>query len=57
MGYHVFPGSYGIVVEGHSARAITDKTTLESAAFNPLDSKGAPNGRYRSGMISIPPGY
>jgi hypothetical protein len=57
MGYHVFPGSYGIVVEGHSARAITDITTLESAPFNPLDSKGAPSGRYRSGMLSIPPGY
>lgn len=55
MGYHVFSGAYGIVVEGHASRAITDESTIESAAFNPLDSNGAPKGRYRSGMISIPP--
>lgn len=55
MGYHVFPGAYGIVIEGHSSRAITDESTIESAPFNPLDSNGAPKGRYRSGMISVPP--
>jgi hypothetical protein len=55
MGYHVFPGAYGVVVEGHSSRAITDEKTIESAPFNPLDNNGAPSGRYRSGMISIPP--
>ncbi len=57
MGYHVFPGSYGIVVEAHSTRAITDDKTVESAAFNPLDDNGAPSGRYRSGMMSIPPTF
>lgn len=55
MGYHVFPGTYGVVVEGHSARAITDERTLESGPFNPLDNNGSPSGRYRSGMISVPP--
>jgi hypothetical protein len=57
MGYHVFPGSYGTVVEGHASRAITDESTIESAPFNPLDNHGAPNGKYRSGIMSIPPGY
>ncbi len=57
MGYHVFPGSYGVVVEAHSTRAITDERTVESAPFNPLDENGAPSGRYRSGMISIPPTF
>lgn len=55
MGYHVFSGAYGIVTEGHSMRTITDETIIESAPFNPLDAHGAPSGRYRSGMISIPP--
>lgn len=55
MGYHVFSGAYGVVVEGHASRAITDESTIESAPFNPMDSNGAPKGRYRSGMISIPP--
>lgn len=55
MGYHVFPGSYGIVIEGHSSRAITDVRTIESAPFNPLEDLGAPSGRYRSGMMSLPP--
>ncbi len=55
MGYHVFPGSYGDVIEAHSTRAITDKNTVESAPFNPLDDQGAPSGRYRSGVITFPP--
>lgn len=55
MGYHVFSGSYGTVIEGHSGRSISDKNTIESAPFNPLSSDGAPSGKYRSGIISIPP--
>lgn len=57
MGYHVFPGSYGIVTEAHSMRPITDQNTVESAPFNPLSDTGAPSGRYRSGMLSVPPGF
>ena len=57
MGYHVFPGSFGVVVEAHSTRAITDSKTIESAPFNPLEENGAPSGRYRSGMISVPPTF
>ena len=57
MGYHVFPGAHGVVIEAHSTRAITDENTIESAPFNPLDDKGAPSGRYRSGLISVPPTF
>lgn len=57
MGYHVFPGAHGVVIEAHSTRAIADENTIESAPFNPLDDKGAPSGRYRSGLISVPPTF
>lgn len=57
MGYHVFPGAHGVVIEAHSTRAITDENTIESAPFNPLDDRGAPSGRYRSGLISVPPTF
>ena len=56
-GYHVFPGMYGNVVEGHSTRAITDPNTIESSGFNPLQDGGAPRGSYYSGLIAVPPGY
>ena len=56
-GYHVFPGMYGQVIEGHSTRSITDPNTLESSPFNPLQDGGGPRGLYRSGLILIPPGY
>lgn len=55
MGYHVFPGTFGQVVEAHSSRAITDPNTIESAPFNPLAKEGAPSGKYRSGTMAIPP--
>ncbi|HVJ63756.1 MAG TPA: hypothetical protein VM901_00730 [Bdellovibrionota bacterium] len=55
-GYHVFPGSFGQVIEGHSTRAITDPQTLESSEFNPLKNGGGPRGSYYSGLIAIPPG-
>lgn len=55
-GYHVFTGAKGIVAEGHSARAITDYNTVETAYFNPLEQGGAPRGTF-SGLISVPPGY
>lgn len=56
-GYHVFPGMYGNVIEGHSTRQITDGNTIESSAFNPLVSGGAPRGNYYTGLIAVPPGY
>lgn len=56
-GYHVFPGMYGQVIEGHSTRAITDAQTLESSPFNPLQNGGGPRGQYKSGLMLIPPGH
>lgn len=56
-GYHVFPGMFGRVIEGHSTRAITDAQTIESSPFNPLQNGGGPRGAYRSGLMLIPPGY
>jgi len=56
-GYHVFPGAYGQVVEGHSTRAITDPETVETSPFNPIHDGGGPRGLYKSGLIAIPPGY
>lgn len=58
QGYHVFAGSYGRIVEGHSTRAITDRQTLESSPFNPLVKGGGPRGGpYKSGVVALPPGY
>ncbi|MCO5142996.1 MAG: hypothetical protein M9962_07905, partial [Oligoflexia bacterium] len=56
-GYHVFPGAYGQIIEGHSTRAITDSQTVESSPFNPLATGGGPRGLYRSGLMAVPPGY
>jgi hypothetical protein len=56
-GYHVFPGYYGSVIEGHSTRQITDPQTVEQSEFNPLVKGGGPRGDYRSGLIAVPPGY
>jgi hypothetical protein len=56
-GYHVFPGMYGNVIEGHSTRQITDGQTIESSGFNPLQDGGAPRGSYYSGLMAVPPGY
>ena len=61
-GYHVFPGTYGQVVEGHSVRALSSKDNLEFSDFNPLDQEhhGGPkwtnSEHYRSGVIVVPPG-
>lgn len=55
-GYHVFTGIRGVVAEGHSARAITDFSTIETAHFNPMETNGAPRGTF-SGLIAVPPGY
>jgi hypothetical protein len=58
LGYHVFPGTYGEVVEGHSARDLDDKETVEKSEFNPIRRGGGPRGgEYNSGLIAIPPGY
>lgn len=57
MGYHVFPGSFGQIIEGHSTRQLNDRQTVETSPFNPLANGGGPRGFYRSGVIAIPPGY
>ena len=57
-GYHVFPGYRGQVIEGHSTRPITDKQTIETSPFSPLQDGGGPRGGpYKSGLMAIPPGY
>lgn len=56
MGYHVFPGSFGRVVEAHSTKQITDSHNLESSPFNPLAGEGPTDGMYHSGLIAVPPG-
>jgi hypothetical protein len=56
-GYHVFPGSYGEVVEAHSTRLITDPKSLQSASFNPLAGLGPTDGEYHSGLIAVPGKY
>lgn len=57
-GYHVFPGAYGQIVEGHSTRAITDRLTVQTSPFSPLMKGGGPQGGpYKSGIVAIPPGY
>ena len=56
MGYHVFPGTFGQVIEGHSTREIDDPKTLQSAPFNPIGGGGPTDGLYRSGLIAVPPG-
>lgn len=59
LGYHVFPGSYGRVLEGHSTREITDKKTVEESAFSPdrfLGGGGPRGGPYKSGLMALPPG-
>lgn len=56
MGYHVFPGAYGQVIEGHSMRQINDPQTIESSPFNPMANGGGPRGQYFSGIIAVPPG-
>lgn len=62
MGYHVFPGVSGQIIEGHSTRKLHDSKTIETSAFNPLSDNGGPRGggvggRYKSGLLAIPPGY
>lgn len=55
-GYHVFPGHYGWVIEGHSMRSIDDPNTIEDSEFNPNKIGGGPHGQYFSGIIAVPPG-
>lgn len=56
-GYHVFPGFYGHVIEGHSKRSIDDSQTIEDSPFNPLLKGGGPRGNYFSGLMAIPPSF
>lgn len=58
LGYHVFAGAHGDVVEAHSARPISDKETIERSEFSPGTRKGGPRGgMYLSGLLGVPPGY
>lgn len=61
IGYHVFPGTYGKVIEAHSTRDLMSFSNMESSQFNPLGSGGGPrwteSEKYRSGIIVVPPGY
>jgi len=54
QGYHVFPGTYGQVVESHSTRKINDPRTLESEPFNPLNGEAPTGGMYKTGLIAVP---
>ena len=58
-GYHVFPGFFGNVIEGHSMLPLTARNNVELSLFNPLVPSGGPRGtqgeKYRSGIIAIPP--
>lgn len=60
-GYHVFPGTFGEVVEAHSTRHITSVENLEFSKFNPFGTGGGPrwsrSEKYRSGLIAFPPLY
>lgn len=62
-GYHTFPGTYGQAMEAHSIMISTSKRMVEAGPFNPMDdeNRGSPrgltNGRFRSGLIAVPPGY
>jgi hypothetical protein len=58
-GYHVFPGTFGRVIEAHSTRHLTSIDNLEFSDFNPLANGGGPRWsateKYRSGLIALPP--
>lgn len=60
LGYHVFVGFKGEVIEAHSVRSLFGFDNLEFNPFNPL-AGGAPMSTssevYRSGLIAVPPGY
>ena len=58
-GYHVFPGSYGQVIEAHSMRRLDSIDNMEEGEFNPLATGGSPKWtrieKYRSGIVAVPP--
>lgn len=58
-GYHVFPGSDGVIIEAHSMRNLDSIDNLETSLFNPLGMGGGPRWtrteKYRSGIIAVPP--
>jgi hypothetical protein len=61
VGYHVFPGRFGQIIEAHSMRTLDSANNLETSEFNPLAPNGGPrwtkNEKYRSGLIAVPPGF
>ncbi len=60
VGYHVFPGRRGEVIEGHSTRPLNSIDNMQFSTFNPLNGLkgGGPqwtnSEHYRSGLIAIP---
>lgn len=61
-GFHVFPGTFGHVIEAHNKSRPTNRRTIEDGAFDTLHPRephpnGGAYGRYRSGLIAVPPGY
>ena len=61
VGYHVFPGRKGDVIEAHSMRAMNAKDNMEVSQFNPLGPGGGPrwtnSEKYRSGLIAVPAAF
>lgn len=65
-GFHVFPGTYGTIIESHSPYNPDRAQNIEVGEFNP--PFGSPNGltvtvdgrrqmvHYHSGIIAVPPG-
>ncbi len=58
VGYHVFPGRFGDVIEAHSMRNLASRDNMEFSKFNPLGSGGGPKWtateKYRSGLVAVP---
>ena len=60
IGYHVFLGFHGRVIEAHSVRDLFAMDNMENTEFNPLAGGGPKSTKseiYRSGLIAVPPGY
>ncbi len=60
IGYHVFLGYHGQVIEAHSARGLFAMDNMENTEFNPAAGggpKSTNSEKYHSGLIAVPPGY
>jgi len=56
-GYHVFPGTFGQVIEHIHQSNITESNSVSILKFNPLKKTEGPHGNFKTGLIAIPPGY